>query len=315
MNHADVSGSIFAEPVLGKCLVAGALTVLSGERKSGKSTLAIQLAEHALLVDKRSVLFVTEGVSQPVLLDQMACAVARKDWLDFVEGNLSEADQKAVEDVRRTLLERGLSVHTEPHLSDVELAGRVGRWAEAHPGGIVVVDGLQRTDRIAADKFSWRLKGIAEESGAAVVATAALWGPAVGADGEYGGPSAEYADHEWLLLRPWCAAMEIFDRKEASLFVSDRRTGEPQMGLELMLDETLRRFQVVGQVPPSARSLREIRQERPSGMVFHKVLRRGEEAPAGARVVYHAATEMLTEGMMWSETLSEEDLALMRRGF
>ena len=296
-------------------LFAGSLTVLTGQKTGGKTTLSMNLAEHVLVNEGREVLFITQGVSQKTLLGQMACCLMGLDWLDCAEGRLSEAERVAVDHAEQDLLKAGLSIETEPHLSDEELAKHIDGWASEHPRGFVLLDHIRRRGSIESDKCSWMLKSVAQKNDVAIFATAELSELLEPEEFEFWGPSPEYADHEWLLLRPWCSASELFERYEASLFVSDRRTGESLIGVSLALDEALRRFRVTGQIPPSGRSLREIRREKPSGTVFHKVLGAGENPPPGARVVYHHSANTLTDGLLWVETLTDEDIALIRRGF
>jgi replicative DNA helicase len=73
-------------------LPTASLTVLYGHNKGGKTTLAINVAEHVAVEQKRPVLYLVQSFSAQTLTGQIASSRAHVDWLDVAEGKLSAED-------------------------------------------------------------------------------------------------------------------------------------------------------------------------------------------------------------------------------
>jgi KaiC/GvpD/RAD55 family RecA-like ATPase len=283
-------------------LPPGSLTVLYGQQKAGKTTLAMNVAEHVAVEERRPVLYLVQRFSAQTFFEQINCSRARVDFLDFAERKLSGEDAKRYEAARGDVLATRLEIDDSPHLSQEEVIQRIGLWSRKHPGGIVVVDHVDgsETER-SADNWSHALKSVATRTGCAILATSYLI--EVSLEGEAGEApvSLSHADFGWQLLRWWCWSESEYPRDEANLSITDHRTGEHRLSLDVRLDETMRRFRVVS-MRPTCTSLREARRCYPSGTVFHKLLARGEEPPPGAqRVIYHEGIDIHPEPspQMW----------------
>jgi hypothetical protein len=283
-------------------LPCGSLTVLYGQMTAGKTTLAMNVAEHVAVVENRPVLYLVQRFSAQTLRDQIACSRARVDFLDLAEGKLSSEEGKRYEAAQGELVAAPLQIDDAPHLTAGEVVQRIETWSKAHPGGFAVVDHLDgnETER-GADSWSHALKSAAARTGCAIMATSYLI--EVSLEGEAGEApvSLSHADFGWQLLRWWCWSQSEYPRDGAHLGITDERTGEHRLALDVRLDEALRRFHVVG-TRPTCGTLREARRSHPSGTVFHKLLARGEEPPPGAqRVVYHSGVDgpAQTQSQFW----------------
>jgi KaiC/GvpD/RAD55 family RecA-like ATPase len=230
-------------------LPAGSLTVVYGNREAGKTSLLLNLAEHALLKEKRPVLFFQQSFSAETLLGQLGSLVAEIDWLDFCEGKLDARDRTGFKSALQKL--SALTIDDTPHLEDEELVERISRWAESHRSGVVIIDHLIRTTPRTQGRCSQAFKAVAVRTGAVVVAT--CWHKDIEIDHSdtEEGVGESHADFTWALYR--------FDpRPQILMDVRDERTGEHRLALDLELDERLRRFRVIG-AGPRCESLREIR--------------------------------------------------------
>jgi hypothetical protein len=267
-------------------LPPGSLTVLYGQFKAGKTTLAMNVAEHVAVEEGRPVLYLLQKFNAQTLFSQIACSRARVDFLDFAEGKLSADEESRCKCAERELSSTPLTIDDTPHLSRSEVVRRIEIWAKEHPSGVAIVDHIDGNEsEREADGWSHALKSVAARTGTVVLAISYLI--EVSLEGEAGEApvSTSHADFSWQLLRFWCWNQDANPRDEAHLGITDRRTGEHRLALDLQLDEKFRRFQVV-RTSAVLSSLRDERETHPSGTVYHRILKPGEEPPAGSRLIY-----------------------------
>ena len=285
-------------------LPPGSLTVLYGHHYGGKTTFAMNIAEHVALEEKRPVLYIVQSSraqSAQTLFGQIACSRARVDWLDCAEGKLTAEEIERFNSVSRDIAGCDLIIDDTPQLGDAEIVQRIEAWADKHPGGLAIVDDVeQRENHVEVDRLSHALKTVAVKTNAVILGTA-YYAPLCDRCLVHG-VGLSHSDFSWSLFRHWCYASNLYTRDEADLSIVDQRTGELRIMLELRLDETLRRFHVVGSKPPhwSISSLRQQRLERPSGLVYHRVLKDGEEPPPGSRLVYMRGVHLEPEIQLWT---------------
>jgi len=278
-------------------LPPGSLTVLYGPLKGGKTTLAMNIAEHVAVEEKRPVLFLVQDFSTQTLLGQMASSRARVDWLDVAEGKLGAEEVRRFQAAGRELGTSSLVVDDMPALEDAEIVERIEVWARDNPSGLAIVDHIWRDSWKEVGRCSRAMKWAAIRSGAAVIATA--WHASIEDNQRSGdGVGTSHADFSLHLFRWWCSLSNLYPRDEVSLSIFDRRTDEQRLSLDVRLDEKFRRVRVVESKPCSP-SLREERLEHPSGLVYHKILRPGEDAPPGSTVIYVGGFASEAEIMAW----------------
>ena len=99
-------------------LPPGSLTVLYGQGEAGKTTMAMNVAEHAAAEEKREVLYLVQNLSAQTLFSQMVCSRARVDFLDFAEGKCTADDETRRRRAERELASSSLTIDDAPHLND-----------------------------------------------------------------------------------------------------------------------------------------------------------------------------------------------------
>jgi hypothetical protein len=247
----------------------------------------MNIAENVVLVEGRPVLYLllgARGLNAQTLLEQMTCSHAGVDWVDFAEEKLGPDDRKRVAATKQKLERSPLAIDDTPHLKDVEIAQRIETWANDFPGGVVIVDDFeQRNTGVEVDRCSHAVKSAAAKTKTAILGTA-IYAPLSDYQCSVYGVGLSHADFSWSLLRRWCWS-SIYPPDEFDLSIVDRRTSKQRLKLELQLEETLRRFRVVGSLPCTP-SLRESRLQRPDASVYHRVLKPDEKPPAGAKLIY-----------------------------
>jgi len=257
----------------------------------------MNIAEHVAVDEKRPVLYLLQAFNAQTLFGQIASSRARVDWLDVAEGKLTAEETERFQAASRELGASSLKIDDMPHLEDAEIVERIESWAGDHPGGLAVVDHLERDTVSAVDRCSQALKSAAVRTGAAVFATA--WHELVDDDQcAQRGAGVSHADFSWHLFRWWCSSSNLYPRDEVNLIIHDERTGEQRLSLDTRLDEKFRRFRVVG-ARSCCPSLREERTKHPSGMVYHRILKPGEEPPPGSRLVCLSGVDPELEITAW----------------
>jgi KaiC/GvpD/RAD55 family RecA-like ATPase len=277
------------------------LTILYGHHKGGKTTLTMNLAEHVAVEEKRPVLYLVQSFNAQTLLGQIVSSRAQVDWLDVAEGKLTAEETGRLDVARGEVAGASLVVEDTPHLADGEIVERIEAWADKHPGGLAIVDHLVRDTPRDIDRCSHALKTAAVRTGAAVIATsrfAPIW------DDErlVTGVGLSHADFDWQLLRWWCHSENLYPRDAVHLNISDQRTGEHRLALDLRLDEKFRRLSVVAMKSSGLSSLREERLKHPRGTVYHRILKPGEEPPPGYRKVYVSGLDPALDLGIWESS-------------
>jgi hypothetical protein len=221
------------------------LTVLCGLKEAGKTTLAMNFAEHAAVEQKRPVLYLVQTFSAQTLFGQIASSRARVGWLDVAEGKLGAKEREQFEHSAREIAASPLTIDDTPRLEDGELVERIETWARSHPSGLAIVDHVRRDSHRDVDRCSQTLKSAAVRTGAAIVGTA--WATKYSYDRERieDGVGVSHADFTWTVCRLWGSSRDNFSRDEGFMSIADERTKEHQLFLSTKLDEKCRRFHVI----------------------------------------------------------------------
>jgi len=159
----------------------GQLIIIAGRPGHGKTTLAMNFAEHAILRAKTSVLVFSLEMSRQELVGRMAASMGRLDMGKF------RSPSKLDDNEWRRLSDAFASVHDKPmHIDDSsalhinQIQARARAHAQRYGVQMIVVDylGLARGDSPkpyeAVTQISAGLKAIAKELHVPVVAVAQL---------------------------------------------------------------------------------------------------------------------------------------------
>jgi replicative DNA helicase len=163
-------------------LQAGDLVIVAARPSMGKTSLLLNIAEHASLKEKRTVGFFSLEMSREQLYNRLLTSVARIDAHRLMTGAVGQRDYQGLSQAIGVLSEAKLFIDDTPGVGVLEMRAKSRRLAAEHGLDLVVVDYLQlmtgrgrfenRTLELAA--ISRGMKGLAKELGCPVVALSQL---------------------------------------------------------------------------------------------------------------------------------------------
>lgn len=160
------------------------LVIVAGRPSMGKTTLVMNMAEHAAIQAKKPVLVFSMEMPSDSLAMRMMSSLGRIDQHRIRTGKLEDDDWPRVTSAVNMLSEATLFIDDSPALSPSELRARARRLAKEHNGlGLIVVDYLQlmkvpgfnaenRTAEIS--EISRSLKALAKELHVPLIALSQL---------------------------------------------------------------------------------------------------------------------------------------------
>jgi replicative DNA helicase len=165
-------------------LQEGELTIIAGRPAMGKTTFALNIAQHAALLENtKPVLVFSLEMPGDALAMRMLSAWARIDQLKLRTGKFAENDWPRFGSAVGALSEAKLYIDDTPSLSPVELRSRARRLAREHDGlSVIVIDYIQlmqipgiRENRTAEiSEISRSLKALAKELNIPVIGLSQL---------------------------------------------------------------------------------------------------------------------------------------------
>jgi replicative DNA helicase len=159
------------------------LIIVAGRPSMGKTTFAMNIAEHAALKSTKPVLIFSMEMPGESLVMRLLSSLCRIDQLNIRTGKLTDQDWPRISSTVSMLSEAPLYIDDSPALSPAEMRARARRLAKEHGQlGLIVVDYLQlmqvagfsenRTAEIS--EISRSLKGLAKELNVPVIALSQL---------------------------------------------------------------------------------------------------------------------------------------------
>ncbi|KKP26757.1 MAG: Replicative DNA helicase, partial [Candidatus Woesebacteria bacterium GW2011_GWD1_31_12] len=119
------------------------LLILAARPSVGKTSLALNIAQHAAVTDKRSVGFFSLEMSKEELVDRLLVAQADIDAWRLKTGKLTEEDFTKLSNAMGELAEAPLYIDDTPALSILEMRTKARRLQVEHGLDLLVVDYLQ----------------------------------------------------------------------------------------------------------------------------------------------------------------------------
>ena len=158
------------------------LIIIAGRPSMGKTALAINLAEHAIIKDNLSVVVFSMEMSSEQLSMRMMSSLGRIDQHKVRTGNLEDEDWPRLTSAVEILKDAKLYIDDTPALTPAEIRARCRRLARDHGLDMVIVDYLQlmsvpgtkenRATEIS--EISRSLKAMAKELNIPVIALSQL---------------------------------------------------------------------------------------------------------------------------------------------
>lgn len=164
-------------------LQSGDMVVIAGRPSMGKTTFAMNIAEHAAIKGDKPVLVFSMEMPAEQLTMRMLSSLGRIDQHRVRTGKLRDEDWARISSAVSILGEANLYIDDTPALTPMEMRARARRISRAHDGiGLVVIDYLQLM-RLASTKenrtteiseISRSLKALAKELRVPVIALSQL---------------------------------------------------------------------------------------------------------------------------------------------
>jgi replicative DNA helicase len=160
----------------------GDLIIVAARPSMGKTSLVMNIAEHASLKEGATVGFFSLEMSREQLFIRLLTSVARIDAHRLMSGAIGPREYQGISQAIGVLGEARLFIDDTPGVGVLEMRAKARRLAAEHGLGLLIVDYLQlmtgrgrfenRTLELAA--ISRGLKGLAKELGVPVVALSQL---------------------------------------------------------------------------------------------------------------------------------------------
>ncbi|MCP3888270.1 MAG: replicative DNA helicase [Desulfobulbaceae bacterium] len=157
------------------------LIILAARPSMGKTSFAMNIAQHASLVEKTGVAVFSLEMSKEQLVMRLLSSVGRIDSQRIRTGKLRSEDWPKLTRAVGMLSEAPIYIDDTPAISVLEMRAKVRRLAAQHEIGLIVVDYLQlmrgrstenRTQEIS--EISRSLKALAKEHAVPVIALSQL---------------------------------------------------------------------------------------------------------------------------------------------
>ncbi len=158
------------------------LIILAARPAMGKTSLALNVAEHVAIKTKKAVAVFSMEMSADQLAFRLISSLGRVNQQRLRTGQLEDDDWARVSSAMSLLAEAKLFIDDTPALSPTELRARVRRLAREHEMGMIVIDYLQlmqvpgnnenRATEIS--EISRSLKALAKEINVPVIALSQL---------------------------------------------------------------------------------------------------------------------------------------------
>jgi replicative DNA helicase len=140
------------------------LIVLAARPSVGKTSLALNIAEHAAVRDKRSVGIFSLEMSKEQLVQRLLSSVANIDADRLRSGFLEEMDFTRLAPAMNALSEARLYIDDTPNISTMELRTKARRLQAEAGLDLVVVDYLQLMQASSTTKDANRVQEVSEIS-------------------------------------------------------------------------------------------------------------------------------------------------------
>jgi len=160
------------------------LIIVAGRPSMGKTSFAVNIAEHAAITSKKPVVIFSMEMPGDALAMRMMSSLGRIDQHQLRTGNLKDEDWSRITSCVTLLSDVPLFIDDTPALSPGEIRARTRRLAKEHGQlGLIVVDYLQlmrapgyRPDNRVAEisEISRSLKTLAKELKTPVIALSQL---------------------------------------------------------------------------------------------------------------------------------------------
>ena len=119
------------------------LIIIAARPSMGKTALALNIATHVALSEKKPVLIFSLEMSQDLLAQRMLCAQASVNAQELRRGNLTDSDWPKLSQAIGRLSEAPIFIDDTPTISALEIRSRARKLKIEKGLGLIVIDYLQ----------------------------------------------------------------------------------------------------------------------------------------------------------------------------
>ncbi|RMH47845.1 MAG: replicative DNA helicase [Gammaproteobacteria bacterium] len=160
------------------------LVIIAGRPSMGKTTFAMNIADHVAIKEKKPVLVFSMEMPAEALIMRSISALSRVDQSNLRKGRLTEADWTNINSAIGLLESQSkLYIDDSPGLTPTEVRSRARRLAREHGGlSLIVIDylqlmrvpGMAENRTLEVSEISRSLKALAKELNVPVIALSQL---------------------------------------------------------------------------------------------------------------------------------------------
>ena len=121
----------------------GDLIIIAGRPSMGKTAIAVNIAEHVSVVDRKPVMIFSLEMSDKQLGSRMISSVGGIDGKRLKSGRLTDDDWQLMTDALGRMHEAPLVIDETPAISTAQIRARARRQHRKEPLGLIVIDYLQ----------------------------------------------------------------------------------------------------------------------------------------------------------------------------
>ncbi len=140
------------------------LVVVAGRPSMGKTTFALNVAEHVGVVEQVPVVVFSLEMAKTQLVMNMLCSHAQVNALELRRGVVKDEDLSRLVAAAGRLSEAPIYIDDTPALSELALRAKVRRLKSRHGIGLVIVDYLQLMDAAGGGRSESRQQEISQIS-------------------------------------------------------------------------------------------------------------------------------------------------------
>ena len=157
------------------------MIIIAARPSVGKSSLALDIARHATVAEKRNVIMFSLEMSTLQLMQRVVATQAKVSFWDMRTGNLPEEAEDRLANVMGVLADTNLFIDDTPGQSILEIKAKSRRHAMEHGVDMIIVDYLQlirgralENRALEVGEISMELKNLARELNVPVIALSQL---------------------------------------------------------------------------------------------------------------------------------------------